>query len=240
MPNTDPLILALDTATQFCSVALARGSQSVLEDEGTGSGHSEKVLLMVDSVLKKAGEDLGGLDAVAFGAGPGAFTGLRVACGVAQGLAWAREKPVVAVGNLQALAFRVLEREVPGTRVLAAIDARMHQAYAAVYEKGGDGQAPKELEPPALFNPEELAPLAGRLGAGLAAGSALAAFPDALRGAGLRLLQDEPRATALDIARLARILFLEGRAVLAEQAAPLYVRNRVALTIEQRAAGEKL
>lgn len=239
MPNADLQILALDTATQSCSAALVREGESFLEDKPAG-GHSESILSMADAALKRAETSLGECGAVAFGAGPGAFTGLRVACGVAQGLAWTKEKPVVPVGNLEALAYRILADEPEGTRILACFDARMRQSYCAVYEKRGASVAPAEIEAPRLANPEELPGIAKTAGVSIAAGSALGAFPEAFES--LADVKKLPGAgvNAEDIGRLALVLFRAGRAVPAEQAAPLYIRNRVALTIEQRAAGEKL
>lgn len=240
MPNNAPQILALDTATQSCTVALARGEELFFEAGASGAGHSEAILSLVDAALKRGETSLSDCDAIAFGAGPGAFTGLRVACGVAQGLAWAKEKKVVPVGNLEALALQVLKGEPAGARVLVCLDARMHQSYCAVYEKGAEGEEPLEVEPPRLANPEDLPVLAREKGVRIAAGSAIGAFPEAF--AELSSVKQLPEAavTAEDIARLALILYRKGAAVSPELAAPLYIRNRVALTIEQRAAGEKL
>ena len=235
----NPILLALDTATQTCSAAVLDETHEFLEAGALGSGHSESILPLCDRVLSRAGIRLQDCDAVAFGAGPGAFTGLRVACGVAQGLAWGADKPVVAAGNLEALAF-LMGGELPrGTRVLACLDARMHQAYCAAYELAGENARPRELMAPRLANPGDMALIAREVSAQAAAGSAIAAFPEALEGTGLRLFP-EAAVNALHLARLARLLWLEGCAVPASQAAPLYVRNRVALTIEQRLAGEKL
>lgn len=240
MLNTASQILALDTATQSCSVALVRDDQVLVENHPAGGGHSESILAMVDAVLKRAQTNLDACSAIAFGAGPGAFTGLRVACGVAQGLAWAKEKPVIAAGNLEALALRVLAKEPAGARLLACLDARMHQSYCAVYEKGAEGGEPVEIVPPRLANPEELPRLAAEQGASIAAGSAVEAFPEAFAGiSGVKVLSGAV-VTAEDIGRLAQLLLKAGKAVSPELAAPLYVRNRVALTIEERAAGERL
>ena len=189
--------------------------------------------------IERLKQALADCDAVVFGAGPGAFTGLRVACGVAQGLAWGAEKPVVAVCNLQALAFGMLGELAPGTRVRACLDARMHQAYCAVYELVDAETPPREVVAPRLANPADLAGIASEASAAAAAGSAVTAFPEAFAGTGLALFP-EAAADALWLARLGRLLFRDGQAVPAHQAAPLYVRNRVALTIEQRRAGERL
>ena len=99
-----PTLLALDTATPVSSAAVTGEGLSVQKIDESGAGHSESLIGEVDAVLREAGVSLSDCDAVVFGAGPGAFTGLRVACGVAQGLAWAKEKPIVAASNLEALA----------------------------------------------------------------------------------------------------------------------------------------
>lgn len=103
-----PTLLALDTATPVSSAAVTGEGLSVQKIDESGAGHSESLIGEVDAVLREAGVSLSDCDAVVFGAGPGAFTGLRVACGVAQGLAWAKEKPIVAASNLEALAMKEL------------------------------------------------------------------------------------------------------------------------------------
>ena len=208
---------------------------SVQKIDESGAGHSESLIGEVDAVLREAGVSLSDCDAVVFGAGPGAFTGLRVACGVAQGLAWAKEKPIVAASNLEALAMKELSGKPTGTRILAAFDARMHQAYCAVYEKAEEGARLSELVPAELVNPDELAGLAESFGVALASGSGVRAL------LGDRVtLNPDATVTALDLASLGAILFKLGLAVIPELAAPLYVRNHVALTIEERAAGKRL
>ena len=162
----------------------------------------------VDAVLREAGVSLSDCDAVVFGAGPGAFTGLRVACGVAQGLAWAKEKPIVAASNLEALAMKELSGKPAGTRILAAFDARMHQAYCAVYEKAEEGARLSELVPAELVNPDELAGLAESFGVALASGSGVRAFPESFAVLGDRVtLNPDATVTALDLAALGAILF---------------------------------
>lgn len=106
-----PTLLALDTATPVSSAAVTGEGLSVQKIDESGAGHSESLIGEVDAVLREAGVSLSDCDAVVFGAGPGAFTGLRVACGVAQGLAWAKEKPIVAASNLEALAMKELSGE---------------------------------------------------------------------------------------------------------------------------------
>ena len=117
---TAPVILAIDTATELCSVAVLHAR---LDErcEAVGQKHSERVLPLVDLVLREAGLRLRDVDAFAFGAGPGSFTGLRIACGVVQGLAYACRRPVVAVGNLRALAAAAFARCPAAATALSAI-----------------------------------------------------------------------------------------------------------------------
>jgi tRNA threonylcarbamoyladenosine biosynthesis protein TsaB len=224
-------VLAIDTATEVCSVALLQGDRLIERCEAVGQKHSERVLPMVDMVLADAGIQLSGVDLFAFGAGPGSFTGLRIACGVVQGLAYGCGRPVVGVGNLRALAAAGFASRAAGTRLLAAIDARMSEAYCAVYRNHDDVT---ELRAPALELPSALAGIASASDADLIAGDALGAFPDVWQGAGTAERLPEVRATAGTIARLARIDFDAGRAVPAAEAMPHYVRDRVALTIDER------
>ena len=172
---TSPCLLALDTATETCSVALLKDGAVVVRSELVGQRHSERALPMVDSILRDTRTALGDLDVIAFGAGPGSFTGLRIACGLAQGLAWGAGKQVIAVGNLMALAARVFEQAPDCRRVLCAIDARMHEAYCAVYQRGPQIL---EIRAPQLARPAELAALARDADA--VAGDALVAFPEVL------------------------------------------------------------
>ena len=226
-------MLAIDTATEYCSVAVAVGERLVEHAEAVGQKHSERVLPMVEALLSETETALSDCSAIAFGAGPGAFTGLRIACGVAQGLAFGVDRPVVAVGSLQALAL-VAAEAVPGARrILVAIDARMQEAYWALYA-AGDG-APVELSGPALASAAELLSACRMHAPDLVAGNALRAFPEFAAGAGCTTAADV-RAGAGAIARLARRTVDAGGAVAPALAAPVYVRDRVALTIDERRA----
>jgi tRNA threonylcarbamoyladenosine biosynthesis protein TsaB len=226
---TSPCLLALDTATETCSVALLKDGGVVLRSEAVGQRHSERALPMVDAILRDNNTALGQLDAIAFGAGPGSFTGLRIACGLAQGLAWGAGKRVIAVGNLMALAARAFDQAPDCLSVLCAIDARMHEAYCAVYQRGPEIL---EVRTPQLARPGELAALAADADA--VAGDALAAFPEVMPGLGERLLLPGLRADAGDIVRLAATPAMIARAVAPHEAMPVYVRDHVALTTEER------
>jgi len=229
-----PTLLAIDTATDLCSVALALGDRVLERREAVGQRHSERILPMVQELLHEEGLQLAACDAVAFGAGPGAFTGLRIACGVAQGLAFGVGKPVVAIGNLAALAL-VAGSAAPGVRtVLAAIDARMQEIYWATYSI--DGVAVAELSAPALATVAEFPAICRRHEPALVAGNALRAFPSLMADVGAATAPDAC-AGAGAIAALAVRKFIEGGATAAALAAPIYVRDRVALTIDERRAG---
>lgn len=228
-------ILAIDTATEDVSVALLDAERSYFRIDHEYNKHSEQVLPLIDELFSEAGLTLKDVDAVAFGAGPGAFTGLRVACGVAQGLGWAAAKPLAAVSNLEAAALKCGE----SARVLVALDARMRQCYAAVYDVH-QGAIQRVLSPAELLNPEDLSSLAATWKVDLVLGEAFDVYASFIElDAGIRRLS-VGHADALDIARLGLIQARAGKTVSALQAAPIYVRNRVALTIEERARGEKL
>lgn len=230
-------LIALDTATEIVSVALRRDDEITLSVETERNRHSERLLPMLDALLTEAGLSVRDLDAVAFGAGPGAFTGLRTSCGVAQGLAWALDKPVVPVSNLAAVASAAQQKGVKG-RVLAAIDARMNECFVGVYDLT-EG-VPTAVSEPELVKPEAVGSMCERFRPDAVVGSAVSAFGDAL-GVPEGVAQDgDVRANAQDIARLAGALFVAGTYTSAALASPVYVRNRVALTIEERARGERL
>src|SRR3989338_7200618 len=147
-------VLALDTSTEYCSVALWRDGAVIGHCELVGQKHSEVLIEMVDSLLRDAGVKLTQLDGIAFGMGPGSFTGVRIACGAAQGLALGANLPVAGVCTLQALA------EASGKpRVIAALDARMGEIYHAAYEKREGAWV--ALSEPRLCKPEEAPPLPG-------------------------------------------------------------------------------
>jgi tRNA threonylcarbamoyladenosine biosynthesis protein TsaB len=228
-------ILAIETSGEHGSVALV-ADETLLEWTLEGHArHSEHLLPTIRQLLAEAGLSLQQLDALAFGAGPGAFTGLRLACGVAQGLALGAGLPVVAVGSLQALAL-----EAPMGPVLVAADARMGEIYSAAYLN--DGVEPVEVQAPRCGPPEALRLPGidvGHEGAWIGVGSGFAAYPeripDALRQ-GLSSVDGHRVPTARAVARLAALGVIRGETVPVAQAAPLYVRDKVALTTVERLA----
>ncbi len=222
-------ILAVETSTEYCSVALWRDGAVSERCELVGQKHSEVLLEMLDALLKDAGVKIKQVDGIAFGKGPGSFTGVRIACGVAQGLALGAEVNVAGVCTLQALA------EATGKdRVIAAIDARMGELYLAAYERR-NGEWTAVIEP-CLCKAETAPAVAGENW--FAAGNGFAVNDAALqRHFGKQLsgvdAQAVPQAAA--VARLAAGEFAQGNAVDAALALPLYLRDKVALKTSERA-----
>lgn len=221
-------LLALDTSTENCSVALWLDGEIVSRQELAGQRHSDLILPMLEELLSEAGITLKSLYGIAFGEGPGSFTGLRIGCGVAQGLALGADLPVLGISTLLTLADAA-----PGDRVLACLDARIGEIYHAAYEKQ-HGTWLTVSEPSLCFAKDapEL-PGSGWVGAG----SGFAAYSEALqnRYAGQLLFTDGgvyPQAR--DMVKLAVPLFEQGMAGDAALAAPLYIRNKVALKTAER------
>ena len=227
------IILAIETSSELASCALlnsAAGGVSARESSGVRT-HSQSVLPMVQELLREAGLALADCDAIAFGAGPGSFSGVRTACGVAQGLAFGARLPVLPLVTLEAMAEACRAR-TGATEVLAVLDARMNEVYWAQYRWNG---AWETVCAPALSAPDAVAPLAAP---GLAAcGNGFAAYPDAFAGrdfAAGALADILPHAR--ELALLGAAALAEGRAVPADQAQPLYLRNKVAYTSAERQA----
>ena len=231
MFDQGPTVLAIDTATEVCSVAVLHRDQATELIETVGHKHSERVLPMIDAALAKSGLTLGDIDFFAFGAGPGSFTGLRIACGIAQGLAYGKRKQVIPIGNLRALAAQAFSSADEGDRLLAAIDARMNEAYCAIYRRD---HSVSEIRAPALEHPQSLARLAAEERVDIVAGNAIKVFGGAWPQTTTWVALPDATPTATTIAHLARADAENGLAVAPEHAAPIYVRDHVALTIEER------
>src|SRR4051794_23141679 len=222
-------LLAVETSTELCSVALLRDDELFVEEALAENRHSELLSPMIRRVLERSHLRAIDMDAFGFGQGPGSFTGIRIACGIVQGLAFAADRPVVAVPSLLALAEQTNE-----SRVLAALDARMDEAYLAAYARNGDDW--DEVIAPRLTQASSTPPLPAR--GWTATGNGFVRLPW-LRAAyqdhvEMRLEGDLPRAGA--VARLAARRFVRGGAIAAERAAPLYLRDKVAQTTEERRA----
>lgn len=221
-------ILALDTSTEYCSVALSVDDEIDTRETLAGQRHSELLLPMVDELLAARALRLHDLTGIAFGQGPGSFTGLRITCGVVQGLAFGAGLPVVGIGTLLAMAAGT-----DAARVVCCVDARVREIYHAAYEKrGNEWHALKE---PSLCAPDAVPELPGR--GWLGCGNGFAVYADVLRArydGQLSAVEPERFPHAREIARLSRPLFASGRAMSAEHAAPVYLREKVALRIDER------
>jgi len=224
-------ILALETSTSWCSVAVGDGRDWHERAVDAGNAHSTLLLPMIRCALADAGWPLASLDAIAFGAGPGSFTGLRIGCGVTQGLALGADLPVVPVGTLAALALAD-----GGAHVVACLDARMREVYVAAYAR--DGEAVREVTAPAVLVPDAVAAPVG--GGWRGAGNGFLAYPELARRLRLDAVDDTARPTAQSVGRLAVARVAAGDTVRAAAALPFYVRHRVALTTAERTAGAVL
>lgn len=217
-------LLAFDSSTEALSVAVRHGDRLLAHDAPGGALASATLIPLILRLLAQAGLALAELDAIAFGRGPGSFTGLRTACAVAQGLGFGAGVPLLPVDCLQALAEEAHHR-FGATRVVAVLDARMAQIYAARYAFDGsafDAQAQ-------LLAPDDLVVPPGWA----LAGNAFTAYGERLPPGAAR---HETLPTALAMLRLAPALLAAGRAVAAQDATPLYVRDKVAQTTSERAA----
>jgi tRNA threonylcarbamoyladenosine biosynthesis protein TsaB len=221
-------ILALETSTEHGGCALWRDGDLLESACPDGRSHSETLLPLVRELLARAGTTVNALDGIAFGVGPGAFTGLRVACGAAQGLALAADLPLLPVTSLECMAAAS-----GGTQVLALLDARMGEVYAAAYRNAV--ASPVLIDEIRVIPPAELA--WPESGAGwLACGNALAAYPalaERLVSAGFSL-QPDTLPLAAWVARLAAPQLAAGGGIDPALAAPLYIRDKVAKTVAER------
>ena len=231
-----PVLLAFDTSTEVMSLALLRaGSLSVREGEG-GAQASMRLIPEALRLLSDAGCALRDVDAIAFGRGPGAFTGLRTACSVAQGLAFGAHKPVLPVDSLLLVAEDALA-QVQLSDCWVAMDARMDEVYAARYR--WDGQRWHTEREPALYTLEALAAQWRAQPPAAVAGSAIEAFGDRLPVPSCAMRVPQARSRGAALASLAQQGWQQGAAIDAAQALPLYLRDKVALTTAEREAAKK-
>ena len=224
-------ILAIDTSTEFLSLALWLDGIVLSRDILAGQTHSQQILPTLRALLDEANIELKALDGIAFGAGPGSFTGLRIACGVAQGLAFGANLPVVGVSTLQALA-----QQSGADKVVACLDARMGEIYHAAYEKQNGEWL--EVSAPALFKPEDVPKVIGVDWVGV--GTGWLVYPDVLQTVYGEQLREMPapdhhsHPTATSVAEISLPTFEAGLARPAHEATPIYIRNKVALKMSER------
>ena len=224
-------LLAFETATEACSVALYLDGEVIERFEVAPRRHAELSLPWAEQLLAEAGVKKSQLDAIAVGRGPGAFTGVRLAIALAQGIALALDRPVVPVSTL-----RVLAAQAQGDNILAAIDARMGEIYAAAFRREGDDVAATSEE--VVIAPANYV-LSGQGSDWIGTGTGFAAESATLQSRlGDRFARIDATALphAADVARLAAQAFARGEAVAAELVEPAYLRNNVALTLEEQRA----
>ncbi len=228
------IILAIETSSEIASVALLTGQHCFFRQTDGVMNHSQSILPMVQQVLSDAEIRLNQCDAIAFGAGPGSFTGVRTACGVTQGLAFGADLPVISVVTLAALAESA-RRSEGATSVLAAIDARMGEVYWAEYCFDEISATWTTVAPPALSAPDCVRSVStdrsSLIGSGFAAYRHQFSLPAAQLAAATAAL---PHAEM--VGWLAQVEFAAGRTGRAAQAQPLYLRNKIALTSVERLA----
>ncbi len=227
-------LLVLDTSTEWCSAALWLDGRIQARRVLAEQRHSSLLLPMVDELLRESDISLRQLDGIGYGAGPGSFTGLRIACAVTQGLAFGADLPVVGVSTLESIA-----EQTGADQVLTVLDARMAEVYWAAYQR--EGQHPeghqgwRAVSEPQLALPESVAvPAAGEW---VGAGNGFVALGEVLRprlAARLVRIDDTLMPDAAAMAPLVARAFERGEGMDAALAAPIYLRDKVALTVDER------
>lgn len=220
-------ILAIDTATEACSVALWNNGEKHALFEICPREHTQRILPMVQQILAESSVSLNQLDALAFGRGPGSFTGVRIGIGIAQGLAMGADLPMIGVSTLATMAQGAF-RQMGATQVLAAIDARMGEVYWGQYQRQNDGVWLGE-NTEAVFTPERaqqnVMALAGEWAS---VGTGWGTYPDMAAATSITLVDGQitlPQAE--DMLPLALVDFALGKMTAVENAQPTYLRNEV-------------
>ncbi len=221
-------ILALDTATEACSAALLNQQQIDARFEIAPRDHTQRILPLVQELLQLQQLELTALDALAFGRGPGSFTGVRIGIGIAQGLALGANLPMIGVSSLATMAQGAW-RLTGATRVLAAIDARMGEVYWAEYQRDANGEW-QGAETEAVLKPEAAeARIAQLTGEWATVGTGWQAYPHLLTSANAKLVTtDVALPAAEDMLPMALSAWQRGESVAVENAEPVYLRNEVA------------
>jgi len=224
-----PTLIAFDTSTDTASVSLmVRGSVTHTCRSTGVATHSQAILPLIRQLLEKADMRLADCDAIAFGCGPGAFTGVRTACGVAQGLAFGADLPVIPVVSLHAMAETCRENHRI-TDILAILDARMKEVYWAQYQYDESGGWRTVIEP-------RMTPPSGVIPSGqpAACGNGLIAYADAFAALPVAAKHADIIPDSAALAVLAKAAYRRGETLSARDAHPLYLRNKVAYTTEER------
>ncbi|NMM38075.1 MAG: tRNA (adenosine(37)-N6)-threonylcarbamoyltransferase complex dimerization subunit type 1 TsaB [Glaciimonas sp.] len=230
-----PLILAIETSSELASAALLQGDMLLVRESSGVQTHSQTLLPMVQSILAQANVRLSQCAAIAFGAGPGSFTGVRTACGIAQGLAFGADLPLISIVTLLAMA-EACRAETGAHEVLAVLDARMGEVYWAQYSYADGWQT---VVAPTLSAVADVLPQP-KDGL-LACGNGFAGYPaefalQAQRHSWIAQARAEVMPHAAQVARLARTAFTAGQLLTPAQAQPIYLRNKIALTTDERLA----
>ena len=229
-----PTIIAFETSSETASVSLMKKSGEIETRYSSGvATHSQKILPMISNLLTEAGIGVADCDAIAFGCGPGSFTGVRTSCGVAQGLAFGAALPLVSVVSLLAMAQTCWENH-HAADVLAILDARMKEVYWAQYRYDENG-CWQTVTAPCITSPEAVTPI----GVPHACGNGLLAYANAFSS--LAILAKHPNIIpdSTAVASLAEIAYRQGDIITAHEACPLYLRNKVAYTTEERRTMKK-
>jgi tRNA threonylcarbamoyladenosine biosynthesis protein TsaB len=217
-------LLAIDTATEQCSVAIVTDNATWSRVVPTARGHADMILPMIDALLAKSGLTLAQCEGLAFGRGPGSFTGVRIAVSVIQGLALARQLKVAGISNLAAVAQQAAQvRQLSVTAdILVCMDARMNEVYWGIYRVGANGLV-------GLVGIEQVSPPSAVVAAApvLGVGTGWRAYPELRQRFPTLLVDDSLLPQALEIAQLGIAEFLVGRVSTAANAQPVYLRDQV-------------
>ena len=228
----EPVLLALDTSTERMALALQWPGGRLTQVEAGGALASSRLIPALLQLLQRAELSMKRVDAVAFGAGPGAFTGLRSACSVAQGLAFAIDRPVLPLDSLMLVAEDAAGQAPIDALLWVAMDARMDEVYAAAYLPHAEGWRVQVA--PALYTLPALAARWLQQAPAWLAGSAIEAFGARLPVGRARCVPTE-RDRGAALAQLARRAWSQGQAMAAPLALPIYLRDKVAFTTDERA-----
>jgi len=229
----DMNLLALETATESCSAALFVDGRVLVRSEIAPRRHAELLLTMCEELLLEAGLARRDLDAIAVGAGPGAFTGVRLAISAAQGIALALDVPVIPVSSLAALAMQAPDN---GASILAVIDARMGEIYAGTFRRTAEGLV-EPIDTESVGSADALT--LGNAAAWNVVGSGWATYADVIRGrlsAQPAWAEGDRYPQAADVALLAAPIARAGLGVSPEHALPVYLRDKVAMTVAEQQA----